>query len=64
VDAKKKVIFNQYFTGLSYHTAAEARAYYHFRYPENAQGIAAMNKAGILKSDFLDCITKDQPTGN
>jgi hypothetical protein len=63
VDATKKVIFNNYYSGLSYHTSAELRAYFHFRYPENPQGIAAMKKPGILKSDFLDCITKDTPTG-
>jgi hypothetical protein len=63
VDATKKVIFNNYYTGLSYHTSAELRAYFHFRYPENPQGIAAMKKPGIIKSDFLDCITKDIPTG-
>lgn len=63
VDATKKVIFNNYYTGLSYHTSAELRAYYHFRYPENPQGIAAMKKPGIIKADFLDCITKDVPTG-
>eukprot|EP00604_Paraphysomonas_vestita_P003033 CAMPEP_0174821326 /NCGR_PEP_ID=MMETSP1107-20130205/6726_1 /TAXON_ID=36770 /ORGANISM="Paraphysomonas vestita, Strain GFlagA" /LENGTH=167 /DNA_ID=CAMNT_0016038227 /DNA_START=376 /DNA_END=879 /DNA_ORIENTATION=- len=62
VDATKKVIFNNYYTGLSYHTSAELRAYYHFRYPENPQGIAAMKKPGIIKADFLDCITKDVPT--
>lgn len=63
VDATKKVIFNNYYTGLSYHTSAELRAYFHFRYPENPQGIAAMKKPGIIKSDFLDGITKDNPTG-
>lgn len=63
VDATKKVIFNNYYSGLSYHTSAELRAYFHFRYPENPQGIAAMKKPGIIKSDFLDGITKDVPTG-
>jgi radial spoke head protein 9 len=63
VDATKKVIFNNYYSGLSYHTSAELRAYFHFRHPENPQGIAAMKKPGILKADFLDCITKDTPTG-
>mmetsp|Transcript_10594 Transcript_10594/g.16052 ORF Transcript_10594/g.16052 Transcript_10594/m.16052 type:complete len:277 (+) Transcript_10594:57-887(+) len=62
VDATKKVIFNNYYSGLSYHTSAELRAYYHFRFPENPQGIAAMKKPGIIKADFLDCITKDVPT--
>lgn len=63
VDATKKVIFNNYFSGLSYHTSAELRAYYHFRFPENPQGIASLKKPGIIKADFLDCITKDVPTG-
>lgn len=61
VDAKKKVIFNEYYPGLTYHTAAEQRAYFHFRTPENPQGIAAMKKPGIIKNDFLDCITMDSP---
>jgi radial spoke head protein 9 len=63
VDATKKVIFNNYYSGLSYHTSAELRAYYHFRFPENPQGIASLKKPGIIKADFLDCITKDVPTG-
>lgn len=62
VDAKKRVIFNEYYPGLSFHTGLELRAFYHFRYPENPQGIATMKKPGIIKSDFLDAITKDQPT--
>ena len=61
VDAGKRVVFNEYFTGLSFHTAAEFRAYFHFRYPENPQGIAVMNKAGLVKTEFMDCITKDAP---
>lgn len=61
VDATKKVIFNKFFGGLSFHTASELRAYYHLRYPENPQGVASMKKPGIVKADFLDCITKDAP---
>jgi len=63
VDATKKVIFNVYYTGLSFHTAADARAYMHFRRPENLQAIALLKKPGIIKSsDFLDCINKDLPS--
>jgi len=62
VDASKRVIFNSYYKGLSYQTAAEMRAYYHFRRPENPQGISNLKKPGIIKSgDFLDSITKDIP---
>ena len=61
VDATKRVVFNEYFAGLSFHTSAEFRAYFHFRYPENPQGIAVMNKAGLVKTEFMDCITKDLP---
>lgn len=61
VDVTKRVIFNPYFSGLSYHTSSELRAFSHMRYPENPQGIAAMNKPGIIKAEFLDCITKDTP---
>ena len=64
VDATKKVIFNVYYSGLSFHTAADARAYMHFRRPENLQGQALLKKAGIIKtSDFLDCIANDTPSG-
>ena len=63
VDVTKRVIFNPYFSGLSYHTSSELRAFSHMRYPENPQGIAAMNKPGIIKAEFLDCITKDSPLG-
>jgi len=61
VDATKKIVFNEFFSGLSYHTASELRAFYHLRYPENPQGIASMKKPGIVKADFLDAITKDTP---
>lgn len=62
VDATKRVIFNTYYTGLSYQSAGEVRSYYHYRRPENPQAIATMKKAGITKSgDFLDSITKDIP---
>jgi hypothetical protein len=64
VDASKRVIMNPYFEGLSYNTAAELRAYLHFRVPESLQGLALLKKPGIIKSgDFLDCITKDLPDG-
>lgn len=64
VDASKKVIFNAYFTGLSFQTACESRAYMHFRRPESLQAQALLRKPGIVKSsDFLDCINKDTPTG-
>lgn len=64
VDAAKKVISNSYFTGLSFQTASESRAYMHFRRPESYKGIALLKKPGIIKSgDFLDCIDKDAPTG-
>lgn len=63
VDASKKVIFNAYFTGLSFQTACESRAYMHFRRPESLQAQALLRKPGIVKSsDFLDCINKDTPT--
>ena len=64
VDAGKKVITNSYYTGLSFQTASELRAYMHFRRPESYKGIALLKKPGIIKSgDFLDCIDKDAPTG-
>ena len=64
MDAAKKVISNSYFTGLSFQTASESRAYMHFRRPESYKGIALLKKPGIIKSgDFLDCIDKDAPTG-
>jgi len=63
VDATKRVIFNSYYVGLSYETAAEKRAYYHFRKPENPQGVAVLKKAGIIKSgEFLDSIVTDIPS--
>mmetsp|Transcript_19691 Transcript_19691/g.19791 ORF Transcript_19691/g.19791 Transcript_19691/m.19791 type:complete len:275 (-) Transcript_19691:95-919(-) len=63
VDATKRVIFNAYYTGLSYQSATEARSYYHYRRPENPQAIATLKKAGIIKSgEFLDSITKDIPS--
>ena len=63
IDAGKRVIFNPYFPGLSYHTSADLRAYFHFRMPESSQGLAVLKKPGIVKADFLDCITKDSPSG-
>ena len=64
VDAAKKVIGNSYYTGLSFQTASELRAYMHFRRPESYKGIALLKKPGIIKSgDFLDCIDKDAPNG-
>lgn len=64
VDAQKRVIPNAYFEGLSFQTAGEKRAYYHFRKPESLQGLALMKKPGIVKSgDFMDSITKDFPQG-
>ncbi len=64
MDAAKKVIVNSYFTGLSYQTAIETRAYMHYRRPESLQGLALLKKPGIIKSgDFLDCIDKDLPAG-
>ena len=64
IDAGKRVIFNPYYPGLSFHTAADARAYFHFRMPESSQGLAILKKPGINKTDFLDGITKDAPSGN
>ncbi|CAN0384600.1 unnamed protein product [Ectocarpus fasciculatus] len=62
IDAGKRVVFNPYYPGLSFHTSADLRAYYHFRMPESAQGLAVLKKPGIVKADFLDCITKDAPS--
>lgn len=62
VDASKRVVQNPYFTGLSFHTAADLRAYFHYRAPESAQGLAALRRPGINKADFLDSITKDAPS--
>jgi hypothetical protein len=64
LDTGKKVIPNANFTGLSFETSREARAYLHMRLPESLQGIALMKRPGILKTDdFLDCIDKDLPKG-
>jgi hypothetical protein len=65
IDATKKVILNVYYNGLSFHTAAESRAYMHFRRPESLQAIAVLKKQGIVKGndEFLDCINKDAPSG-
>ena len=64
LDTGKKVIPNTNFNGLSYETSTELRAYMHLRMPEGLQGIALMQRPGILKTDdFLDCLDKDQPKG-
>jgi len=64
VDAGKKVILNGNYTGLSYDTSRELRAYLHLRRPENLQGIALLKRPGIIKTDdFLDCVDKDTPKG-
>jgi hypothetical protein len=64
IDASKKVIANSNYTGLSYDTSNQLRAYLHMRRPENLQGIALMKRPGIIKTDdFLDCIDKDSPKG-
>ena len=65
LDTGKKVIPNTNFNGLSYETSTELRAYMHLRMPKGLQGIALMQRPGILKTDdFLDCLDKDQPKGN
>ena len=64
LDTSKKVIANSNYTGLSFDTSNELRAYLHMRMPESLQGIALMKRPGILKTDdFLDCIDKDFPKG-
>jgi hypothetical protein len=64
VDAAKKVIVNGNYTGLSFDTSRELRAYLHLRRPENLQSIALLKRPGIIKTDdFLDCIDKDTPKG-
>lgn len=64
LDTGKKVIPNANYTGLSFDTSNELRAYLHMRLPESLQGIALMKRPGILKTDdFLDCIDKDFPKG-
>jgi hypothetical protein len=64
VDAGKRVVFNPYYTGLSYQTLTESRAYFHFRKPENLQGAAILKKPGFVKPiEFLDSISKDNPKG-
>ena len=64
IDATKKVIANAYYQGLSYNTAAELRAYSHFRKPDSLQGQALLKRPGIIKTgDFLDGIDKDFPQG-
>ena len=64
IDATKRVRLTENYEGLSFHTATEKRAYFHFRKPESLQGLAAMKRPGIVRSgDFLDCIDKtDIPT--
>ncbi len=64
IDATKKVKLAENYEGLSFGTAAEKRAYFHFRKPESLQGLAAMKRPGIVRSgDFLDCIDKtDSPS--
>jgi hypothetical protein len=66
IDATKKVIPNVYYSGLSFHTAADPRAYMHFRRPESLQADAILKKQGIIKAsdEFLDCCNKDTPGGN
>lgn len=62
IDASKKVITNASFSGLSYDTSKQLRAYMHMRRPENLQGAALLKRPGILKTDeFLDCVDKDTP---
>lgn len=62
VDGGKRVVFSPYFSGLSYQTLSESRAYFHFRKPENLQGMAILKKPGFVKpTEFLDCINKDTP---
>lgn len=64
VDGGKRVVFSPYFSGLSYQTLSESRAYFHFRKPENLQGMAILKKPGFVKPiEFLDCINKDTPKG-
>jgi len=59
IDAQKKVRLADNYEGLSFNTALEKRAYFHFRKPESLQGLAAMKRPGIVRSgDFLDCIDK------
>jgi len=62
VDTGKRIILNSNYSGLSYQTSQELRAYLHFRPPESLQGIALLKRPGIVKTDdFLDCIDKDAP---
>lgn len=64
LDATKKVKFtgNSY-SGLSYQTSLELRAYMHMRYPESLQCVSLLKRPGIIKTDdFLDCIDKDEPS--
>lgn len=64
VDASHKVSVNRAFEGLSFASAAELRAYYHFRRPENAQALAALERPGMVRpADFLDGLVRDRPVG-
>ena len=63
-DAKKNIIYDPYFSGLSYTTAHEHRGYMHFRKPENAQSQLLLKQPGLVTStDILDSIDKDYPKG-
>lgn len=62
VDAAHKIMPSASFAGLSYASASEKRAYYHFRRPENAQSVAVLERPGLVRvTDALDCITRDRP---
>jgi hypothetical protein len=64
VDALHQIIPNASFKGLSFHTAIDLRAYFHFRRPENPQARAVLEKPGFVRTqDFLDPLSKDQPSG-
>ena len=59
MDAVKKAKLTENFEGLSFGTALEKRAYFHFRKPQSLQGLAVMKRPGIVRSgDFLDCIER------
>ncbi|GMI40881.1 hypothetical protein TeGR_g12974 [Tetraparma gracilis] len=63
-NASKSVVANKSYAGLSHAAAAELRNYYHFRAPQTALCVAAMEKPGLARpSDIFDPISADKPAG-
>ncbi|CAM9172444.1 unnamed protein product [Phaeothamnion confervicola] len=64
VDGARRVRPKRPFEGLSAEAAASLRGYRHFRPPQGAQAVAALERKGLVRADdFLDALEEDRPAG-